>query len=214
MMPHTDTSIADALFTKTRQRVLGLLYGQPDIRFYTNEIVRRADMGRGTIQRELDRLVSAGLLTVTREGNRRHYQANEHNPVYHQLLALVGVIAMPAEVRRTGKGITMDKDNLVIAESMVIPQAALENLAQRYHIKRLSLFGSAARGQLQPDSDIDLLVDFKKGKAPSLGGMVRLKDDFSALFGGRKIDMATPSILNNPYRQQAIEKDMEELYAA
>lgn len=102
----------------------------------------------------------------------------------------------------------------MIAESLVVPRAALRDLAQRYHIKRLALFGSAARGQLQPDSDIDLLVDFEKGKAPSLGGMVRLKDGFSALFGGRKVDVATPSILNNPYRQRAIEKDMKELYAA
>ncbi|NOX92257.1 MAG: nucleotidyltransferase [Gammaproteobacteria bacterium] len=97
---------------------------------------------------------------------------------------------------------------------MVVSQIALRELAQRYHIKRLALFGSAARDQLQPESDIDLLVDFEKGKAPSLGGMARLKDDFSALFGGRRIDVATPSILNNPYRQQAIERDMKELYAA
>ncbi|RLA57241.1 MAG: transcriptional regulator, partial [Gammaproteobacteria bacterium] len=58
------TSIGDALFTKTQQRVLGLLYGTPDKSFYTNEIMRWADMGRGTIRRELDRLVSAGILSV------------------------------------------------------------------------------------------------------------------------------------------------------
>lgn len=39
------TSIGDALFTKTQQRVLGLLYGRPQQRFYTNEVVRWADMG-------------------------------------------------------------------------------------------------------------------------------------------------------------------------
>ena len=55
------TSIADALFTKTQQRVLGLLYGKPDRSFYTNEIVRWADMGRGTVRRELERLISAVL---------------------------------------------------------------------------------------------------------------------------------------------------------
>ncbi|MBL1277932.1 MAG: nucleotidyltransferase domain-containing protein [Ectothiorhodospiraceae bacterium] len=93
----------------------------------------------------------------------------------------------------------MDKDNLVIAGSLVVPRAALGALAQGYHIKRLVLFGSAARGQLNADSDIDLLVEFKKGKSPSLGGMVRLKDDFSILFDGRRVDIATSSILNNPY---------------
>ncbi len=43
------TTIGDALFTKTQQRVLGLLYGRPNESFYTNDIVRRADMGRGTV---------------------------------------------------------------------------------------------------------------------------------------------------------------------
>ncbi len=44
-------SIGDALFTKTQQRVLGLLFGKPDQRFYANEIVRWAGMGRGTVRR-------------------------------------------------------------------------------------------------------------------------------------------------------------------
>jgi len=83
------TSIGDALFTKTQQRVLGLLYGTPDKSFYTNEIMRWADMGRGTIRRELDRLVSAGILSVTPEGNQNHYQAKQDNPVYTELLGIV-----------------------------------------------------------------------------------------------------------------------------
>lgn len=103
------TSIADSLFTKTQQRVLGLLYGQSNKRFYANEIMRRVNMGRGTVRRELERLVSAGLLTVTREGNRMHYQANEKNPVFHELLALVEAIVMPAEAERAGQGVTTDR---------------------------------------------------------------------------------------------------------
>mgnify|MGYP000160938994 CR=1 FL=1 len=107
-----------------------------------------------------------------------------------------------------------DDDKLEIAGTMVVLRAALKKLVQRYHIRRVDLFGSAARGTLKPDSDIDLLVEFEKGKAPSLGGMVRLNEEFSTLFEGRKVNVATPSILNNPYRQQAIIKDKEELYAA
>ena len=53
-----------------------------------------------------------------------------------------------------------------------------------------------------------------RGKAPSLGSMVDIRDAFSRLFKGRKVDVATHSILNNPYRKQHIEKDLEELYAA
>jgi predicted nucleotidyltransferase len=107
-----------------------------------------------------------------------------------------------------------NRDRVVIGGKIVVSRAALQELAQRYHIHRLVLFGSAARGELKPDSDIDLLVEFESGEAPSLGGMVTIQDAFVALFGGRKVDVATPAILNNPYRKRAIEKDMEELYAA
>ncbi len=112
------------------------------------------------------------------------------------------------EVRMT------NQDRIVIGEVVVFSRTALHKLAQQYHIHRLVLFGSAARCELKPDSDIDLLVEFEKGKSPSLGGMVEIQEAFVALFGGRKVDVATPAILNNPYRKREIEKNMEELYAA
>ncbi|MEE9445177.1 MAG: hypothetical protein V3V19_05885 [Cocleimonas sp.] len=40
------TTIADSLFTKTQQKVMGLLFRKPDTSFYLNEIVRLAGMGR------------------------------------------------------------------------------------------------------------------------------------------------------------------------
>ena len=73
-------TIGDALFTKTQQKVLGLLFGKPDKRFYTNEIMRWVAMGRGTVSRELEKLVAADLLFVTKEGNQNHYQANAKKP--------------------------------------------------------------------------------------------------------------------------------------
>lgn len=109
---------------------------------------------------------------------------------------------------------TTSGETLRIGGKVSVSCAELAALSNRYHIKRLAVFGSAARGDLTPDSDIDLLVEFKKGKAPSLGGMVEINDAFSSLFGGRKVDIATPSILNNPYRRRQIQKDMEVLYAA
>ncbi len=83
------TTVGDVLFTKTQQRVLGLLYGSPDRSFYANEIVRWADMGRGTVRRELERLRKAGLLRVRREGNQLHYQADPASPVFQELRSLV-----------------------------------------------------------------------------------------------------------------------------
>jgi predicted nucleotidyltransferase len=130
----TPTSIAEALFTKTQQRVLGLLYGTPDKSFYTNEIVRWADMGRGTVRRELDRLVSAGLLRVSRTGNQRHYQANADNPVYAELLGIVRKTCGIADVIRE----------------------ALNPLDSQ--IDFAFVFGSMAKGEDSAASDIDLMV--------------------------------------------------------
>jgi hypothetical protein len=82
-------TIGEALFTKTQQRVLGLLFSSPEKSFYSNEILRWADMGRGTVRRELDRLANAGLLQVSREGNQLHYQADPSSPVFNDLRNLV-----------------------------------------------------------------------------------------------------------------------------
>jgi predicted nucleotidyltransferase len=127
-------SIADALFTKTRQRVLGLLYGNPHRSFYTNEIVRSAGMGRGTVGRELDRLANAGLLRITATGNQRHYQANADNPVYAELVGLV---------RKT----------FGIADRL---REALQSLDSR--IDCAFVYGSVARGEDNAESDIDVMV--------------------------------------------------------
>ncbi|MEJ2179302.1 MAG: nucleotidyltransferase family protein [Gammaproteobacteria bacterium] len=225
------SKLGDALFTTTQQKVLGLLYGCPDKSFYTKEIIRSTGMGVATIKRELDRMLDAGIISMNKVGNQHHYQANPNNPVYEELLSLVKKIPVNSlnesegskndlrksisSVENAGSTVIMnDEDNLVIADTLSVSRKALEKLARRYHIRRLVLFGSAARGKLEPDSDIDLLIEFSEGEAPSLGGMVKLQNDFMALFGGRKVDLATPAILNNPYRRRAIEKDMEELYAA
>jgi uncharacterized protein len=127
-------SIGDALFTKTQQRVLGLLYGKPDQSFYANEIVRRADMGRGTVRRELERLVSAELVLVSRSGNQLHYQANPENPVYNELLGIV---------RKTFGLVD------------VIRQALEPFEAQ---IELAFIYGSMTKGSDVKTSDIDLML--------------------------------------------------------
>lgn len=108
----------------------------------------------------------------------------------------------------------MATDHVRVGDQLSISRAQLESLATRFHIRKLSLFGSAARGDLRPDSDIDLLVEFEPGTAPSLGGMLEISDAFSVLFEGRRVDVATASILENPYRRRSIERDMRLLYAA
>ena len=78
-----------ALFTRTRRRVLGLLFGYPERSFYANEIVRLAGVGTGSVQRELARLAEAGLLSVTRVGNQKHYRANPDCPFFPEIRSMV-----------------------------------------------------------------------------------------------------------------------------
>lgn len=81
--------VGDVLFTKTQRRVLTLLYGRPECSCYVNEIVRFAEVGIGSVQRELEKLEAAGLVTVTFAGNRKHYQANQQSPVFQELHGIV-----------------------------------------------------------------------------------------------------------------------------
>ncbi len=83
------SSIGDALFTKTQQRLFALLFGHVDKSFFLNEIVRFANVGKGSVIRELDKLVACGLVTLTRQGNQTHYQANSENAIFNELTAMV-----------------------------------------------------------------------------------------------------------------------------
>jgi len=82
-------SPVDALFTNTQRRVLGCLYGDPTREVHLRELLARTGAGHGAVQREVRRLVAAGLVQVRREGNRRLLQANPHSPIHAELAALV-----------------------------------------------------------------------------------------------------------------------------
>ncbi|MFY3382951.1 nucleotidyltransferase family protein [Paracidovorax sp. MALMAid1276] len=90
--------------------------------------------------------------------------------------------------------------------------ARIADICRRYHVRRMQMFGSAAVDQERPDSDVDLLIEFIPGEAPSGFGLVNMQDELSTAFGGRRIDMAFPSVLDNPYRRRAIEPQLRALY--
>jgi hypothetical protein len=98
--PPTD-SLADALFSKVRQRLLAVLFDAPERSFYMGELIALAHSGNGAVQRELANLASAGLLTVHKQANQKHYQANADSPVYQELRALVGKSIGAVNVVRT-----------------------------------------------------------------------------------------------------------------
>lgn len=128
------TTIADALFSRTQQRVLGILFGEPERSFFASEIFQRAGTGRGTVQRELERLLASGLVTVRQIGNQKHYQANAASPVFHELRSIVR--------KTTG-----------LADPIA---AALRPLRKK--IDLALIYGSVARGEERAGSDVDLLV--------------------------------------------------------
>jgi len=210
-MHSTSTNISDALFTKTQKKILGLLYGKHKRSFYLNEIVRLANVGKGTIKRELEKMRAAGILAVKPMGNQRHYQANPECSIFKELVSIVrkALVLVGVEVA------ILNKDDILnIGNDVMVSKTAMLALVKRYHIIRLKLFGSAARGELGPKSDIDLMVEFETGLAPSLWISQQLHDDFSELFGGRPVDIASPEILRNPYRRTSIEPDLKLLYEA
>ena len=83
-------------------------------------------------------------------------------------------------------------------------QVALASLCRRYHIRRLSLFGSTLKGANRPDSDVDLLVEFEPGATPGLLTMAQIEIDLSPLLGGRKADLRTAADLSRYFRDDIV----------
>jgi predicted nucleotidyltransferase len=126
--------LADTLFTKGQQRVLGLLFGHPDRSFFANEIIRHAGGGAGAIHRELEALTKAGVLSENRIGNQRHFQANPACPIFDELHRII----------RKTFGIAG------------VLHEALQPFTQQ--IALAFVYGSVARGEETANSDIDLFI--------------------------------------------------------
>jgi len=127
-------SLGNVLFTKTQQKVLGLLFGRPDQSFYLNEIVGLSKMGRGTINRELERMEAAGIVSKQKIGNQNHYQANPECPIFSELAGIVRKTFGIADVIKIALGPILDEVGLAF------------------------IYGSIARAEDTAKSDIDLFV--------------------------------------------------------
>jgi predicted nucleotidyltransferase len=89
-----------------------------------------------------------------------------------------------------------------MAHSVFRDHDALAAICRRYHIRRLSLFGSTLKGSERPDSDVDLLVEFQPDAKPSLLTMARIEIELSPLLGGRKVDLRTAQDLSRYFRDE------------
>lgn len=128
------SGLASQLFTRTQQRVLGLLFGRPERAYQQSELIALAGAGTGAVQRELSRLVASGLVSMSAEAGRKVYKANERSPIFGEICSIVEKTSGIAEQLRS----------------------ALAPLAK--DITLAILFGSVAKGTDKSDSDIDLLV--------------------------------------------------------
>jgi predicted nucleotidyltransferase len=127
-------SLSSALFSQVQQRVLALIFGNPDRSFYTREIMKNVGSGTGAVERELAKLESSGLVTTQRIGNQKHYRANRASPIFEELYGLV--------LKTVG-----------LAEPL---RQSLQPYADR--IRVAFVFGSVAKEKDTARSDIDLMV--------------------------------------------------------
>lgn len=132
-MPHA-VSLSNALFSKVQQRVLALIFSNPERSFYASEIMRNVRSGVGAVERELSKLEHSGLVSVERIGNQKHYRANQAAPIFEELRGLV-------------------EKTVGLAEPI---KKSLEPYADA--IKSAFVYGSVAKGADTAHSDIDLMV--------------------------------------------------------
>ena len=127
-------TLSSALFGKTRRAILALLYAHPDETFYLRQIARFVEGGQGGVQRELQRLTEAQIIRRTVRGRTALYEANRDCPIFPELHGLV----------------------LKTAGVVEVIKAALTPVSDRIQVA--FVYGSVARSQPKPRSDIDLLV--------------------------------------------------------
>lgn len=125
--------LADALFGRSKQRVLALLYGQPARSFGIKELIGLAHSGSGAVQRELERLVESGLVAVE-PGPQKRYRANRAAPIFAELASIVEKTAGVPQVLRDALAVRADAIAFAV------------------------LYGSVAKGTDSAASDLDVLV--------------------------------------------------------
>ncbi len=125
--------LLNILFPQVRAEILRLLFADESRELHLRELVRQSGLTLGTVQTEMEKLLSAGLLLDRRDGNRRYVRANSAHPLF-------------ADLR-----------NLVLKTSGLRDVLA-EALSDLDGIRVALVFGSIADGTAKPDSDIDLLV--------------------------------------------------------
>ena len=80
----------------------------------------------------------------------------------------------------------------------------MAGFCRQYGIVRISFFGSVLREDFGPESDVDVLVEFKPGQVPGFIRLYQLEKQLSQLLGHPKIDLVTPKSINRRIRHQVL----------
>jgi len=91
-----------------------------------------------------------------------------------------------------------------LALEIELPIDEIARYSSENEIISLSVFGSAARGELRPDSDIDLLVTFRQGAPIGLMEFSRIRRELGEIIG-RRVDLVTPAALKPRIKQSILD---------
>jgi uncharacterized protein len=88
--------------------------------------------------------------------------------------------------------------------NIVLPKEKITDFCQRHHIRQLSLFGSVLRSDFGPDSDVDVLVEFKPGYTPGFISLYDMEEELSTFMEGHRVDLVTAKFLNHRMRNKIL----------
>ena len=100
---------------------------------------------------------------------------------------------------------------MTLESGLEIPEKAIGEICRRYGIQELAIFGSAARGEMRPDSDVDVMVEFFPGVVHGWE-YFRIERELAEAFG-RRVDLATKKWMNARIRSRVL-PEARVVYAA
>ncbi len=126
--------LASALFSQVQLRILSLFFGEPSRALQVTQIIKLVGSGRGAVQRELVKLVSAGIVDVSVVGSRKVYRANRQSPIFEELHSIIlKTVGLLEPIRQALKPF-------------------IRNIAVAF------VYGSVAKGKDTARSDVDLMI--------------------------------------------------------
>jgi predicted nucleotidyltransferase len=90
-----------------------------------------------------------------------------------------------------------------MATHISIPEAKLASFCRRWHVRKLSLYGSVLRDDFGPSSDVDMLVEFEPAAVVGYFELAQMEEELSDLLG-RKADIRTPAELSPYFRNEVV----------